>query len=80
MIPSGPESAKWLTEEEKITAINRLKIDAAGTNEGGGTKLKHILQALTSPHVIGCSFSFVMAKLVLHALYSFLDCRAVDPH
>lgn len=62
MIPSGPESAKFLTAEEKITAVNRLKADAVGTDEGGHTKMKHVVQALKSPHVLGCSLGFLMAK------------------
>jgi len=62
MIPSGPETAKFLTEEEKITAVNRLLADAVGTTEGGRTRFKHVWQALTSPHVIGCGFGFFLSK------------------
>ena len=62
IIPNGPRTAKFLTEEQKILAVNRLRVDAAGTDEHGTTKLKHILQALKSPHVIGCGLGFCMGK------------------
>lgn len=62
LIPRGPETAKFLTEEEKKTAVNRLLVDSAGTNELGKTQLKHIVQALKSPHVLGCAFGFYLTK------------------
>lgn len=62
LIPRGPETAKFLTEEERTTAVNRLLVDCAGTAELGKTSLKHIWQALSSPHVLGCAFGFYLTK------------------
>lgn len=65
LIPSGPETAKFLTQEEKVVAVDRLRIDSAGTTEGNSTKPKHIWQALTSVHVLGCGLGFFFGKSVL---------------
>lgn len=61
-IPNGPQDAKFLNQQERETAIARLKVDAAGTDEGGKTKWKHIKQAFKSPHVLGCSIGFLLGK------------------
>jgi hypothetical protein len=62
LIPRGPETAKFLTEEERTTAVNRLLVDSAGTAELGKTSFKHIKQALSSPHVLGSAFGFYLTK------------------
>jgi hypothetical protein len=49
-------------------------LDAAGTNEGGPeakSKLKHILQAISSPHTLVCGLGFFFGKYVL--LFSSRD-------
>jgi MFS family permease len=61
-IPAGPEAAKFLTEEEKIVAVDRLRVDSAGTSEGQSTKFKHVWQALGSVHVLGCGLGFFFGK------------------
>ncbi|KEF60355.1 uncharacterized protein A1O9_01915 [Exophiala aquamarina CBS 119918] len=71
IIPSGPETAKFLTEEEKATAVTRLLADAVGTSERGRTQFKHVWQALTSPHVIGCGFGFFLSNTVAQAFGVF---------
>jgi hypothetical protein len=62
MLPSGPETATFLTEEERTTAVNRLLVDSAGTAEMGRTSWKHVMQALSSPHVLGCAIGFYFTK------------------
>ncbi|KAK5061243.1 hypothetical protein LTR84_007785 [Exophiala bonariae] len=62
VIPNGPDDARFLSQEERQTALNRLQVDAAGTNEGGKTKWKHIKQALTSPHVLGSGLGLLLGK------------------
>ncbi|KEF54916.1 uncharacterized protein A1O9_09359 [Exophiala aquamarina CBS 119918] len=72
LIPRGPETAKFLTEEEKKTAVNRLLVDSAGTAELGKTSLKHIVQALKSPHVLGCAFGFYLTNTVAQSVAVFV--------
>ncbi|KAB8259489.1 hypothetical protein BDV32DRAFT_159253 [Aspergillus pseudonomiae] len=40
-IPSGPESARFLTESQKRVAVDRMRIDSAGTTEHSQTKFRH---------------------------------------
>jgi hypothetical protein len=64
-IPKGPVEAKFLTEEEKIVAVDRLRLDAAGTSENSAkTKWKHIWQAISSPHTLVCGLGFFFGKCV----------------
>lgn len=70
MIPAGPETAKFLTEEEKVTAVNRLLADSVGTSEGGRTRFKHVWQAFSSPHVLGCGLGFFLSKSDFHPVLS----------
>ncbi|GAB1199673.1 hypothetical protein APSETT444_009030 [Aspergillus pseudonomiae] len=57
-IPSGPESARFLTESQKRVAVDRMRIDSAGTTEHSQTKFRHVVQGLTTPPVIFCAFGF----------------------
>jgi hypothetical protein len=61
-LPSGPSTAKFLTEEEKIVAAERLAVDAEGTTENGasGATLKHVVQAFSSIPTICCSIGFFL--------------------
>ncbi|RFU27613.1 hypothetical protein B7463_g8741, partial [Scytalidium lignicola] len=61
LIPAGPVEARFLSDDEKTVAVNRLRVDAAGTTEQG-TKLKHVLQAMKSPHTLGCGLGFFFAN------------------
>ncbi|KAH8801421.1 major facilitator superfamily domain-containing protein [Xylogone sp. PMI_703] len=58
IIPAGPAQARFLSEEEKVVAVDRLRVDSAGTTEQGHTKLKHVILAMKSPHTLGCGLGF----------------------
>jgi len=72
-IPSGPETARFLTEEEKAVAVDRLRVDSAGTSEGNGTRMKHVWQALSSVHVLGCGLGFFFGKYVRSKMLLFTN-------
>ncbi|KAE8369943.1 major facilitator superfamily domain-containing protein [Aspergillus caelatus] len=57
-IPNGPENARFLTESQKQVAVDRMRIDSAGTTEHSRTTPRHIVQGLTTPPVVFCAFGF----------------------
>lgn len=61
---AGPVNAKFLSSEEKVVAVDRPRLDSAGVTEQGKTKFKHIIQALCSPHTLGCGLGFFFGKSV----------------
>jgi hypothetical protein len=70
-IPKGPETAKFLDQEEKIAAVDRLRVDSAGTTEGGRTRWKHVRQALTSIHVLVCGLGFFFGNTAAQSFSVF---------
>lgn len=60
LLPSDPSTAKFLTEEEKVVAADRLRLDAEGTTETSHATLKHVIQALSSIPTLLCSFGFFL--------------------
>lgn len=71
IIPRGPETAKFLSEEEKSVAIDRLRVDSAGTTEGGRTRWKHVRQALLSTHVLACGVGFFLGNTAAQSFSVF---------
>ncbi|CEL09731.1 Putative Permease of the major facilitator superfamily [Aspergillus calidoustus] len=57
-IPSGPGTAKFLTESQRKVAVDRLQIDAAGTSEHSRTRLRHVIQGLTTLPIVACAIGF----------------------
>jgi hypothetical protein len=70
-IPKGPETAKFLSDEEKVVAVNRLRIDSAGTTESGRTRWKHVRQALSSTHVLVCGLGFFFGNTAAQSFSVF---------
>jgi anaerobic C4-dicarboxylate transporter len=64
-IPSGPGTAKFLTESQRKVAVDRLQIDAAGTSEHSRTRLRHVIQGLTTLPIVACAIGFFFGKWVL---------------
>ncbi|KAL4795358.1 major facilitator superfamily domain-containing protein [Aspergillus venezuelensis] len=58
VIPSGPQTAKFLTPEERKIAVERIQLDAAGTDEHSRTTLRHIIQGLTNLPIVACALGF----------------------
>ncbi|KAL2817646.1 major facilitator superfamily domain-containing protein [Aspergillus granulosus] len=57
-IPSGPGTAKFLTESQRKLAVDRLQIDAAGTGEHRRTTLQDVRQGLTTLPIVACAIGF----------------------
>ncbi|KAL4762573.1 major facilitator superfamily domain-containing protein [Aspergillus foveolatus] len=59
-IPSGPGTARFLTESQRELAADRIQVDAAGTSEHSRTRLRHIKQGLTQLPIVAftCAQSF----------------------
>ncbi|EIT74764.1 permease of the major facilitator [Aspergillus oryzae 100-8] len=57
-IPSGPETARFLTESQKQVAVDRMRIDSAGTTEHSRTTFRHVVQGLTTPPIVFCALGF----------------------
>ncbi|KAL4750723.1 hypothetical protein BDW72DRAFT_213222 [Aspergillus terricola var. indicus] len=57
-IPSGPGTARFLTESQRKLAVDRIQIDAAGTSEHSRTRLRHIKQGLTQLPIVACALGF----------------------
>ena len=52
-------------------AVNRLRVDSAGTTEGGHTRWKHVRQALLSPHVLACGVGFFFGNTAAQSFSVF---------
>ncbi|UDD59238.1 hypothetical protein AFCA_006659 [Aspergillus flavus] len=61
-IPSGPETARFLTESQKQVAVDRMRIDSAGTTEHSRTTFRHVVQGLTTPPIVFCALGFFFGK------------------
>lgn len=70
-IPRGPETARFLQEEEKEVAVNRLRVDSAGTTENGQTRWKHVRQAFFSTHVLVCGLGFFFGNTAAQSFSVF---------
>ncbi|KAL6230590.1 hypothetical protein BDW75DRAFT_248543 [Aspergillus navahoensis] len=57
-IPSGPGTARFLTEPQRKLAVDRVQIDAAGTSENSRTRLRHVIQGLTNLPIVACALGF----------------------
>ncbi|KAH7346984.1 putative MFS transporter [Pyrenochaeta sp. MPI-SDFR-AT-0127] len=67
-----PETARWLTEEEKTLILNRLKSERVGTTEVldkmDSTKL---LRGIVNPVVLATSWIFLLACITVQGLAFF---------
>lgn len=52
-------------------AVDRLRVDSAGTTEAGQTKWKHVRQALLSPHVLACGVGFFFGNTAAQSFSVF---------
>ncbi|OJJ62819.1 hypothetical protein ASPSYDRAFT_86470 [Aspergillus sydowii CBS 593.65] len=57
-IPSGPGSARFLTQSQRRLAVDRIQIDAAGTSEHSRTRMRHVMQGLTNLPIVACALGF----------------------
>ncbi|KAB5585769.1 permease of the major facilitator superfamily [Coniochaeta sp. 2T2.1] len=71
LIPAGPTEAKFLSPEEKVVAVDRLRLDSAGTTEHAKTSMKHVLIALCSPHTLGCGLGFFFGNTTAQSFSVF---------
>ncbi|KAL4956290.1 major facilitator superfamily domain-containing protein [Aspergillus filifer] len=58
IIPSGPQTAKFLTLEQRKVAVERIQLDAAGTDEYSRTRLRHVIQGMTNLPIVACALGF----------------------
>ncbi|KAE8381297.1 major facilitator superfamily domain-containing protein [Aspergillus bertholletiae] len=61
-IPSGPENARFLTEYQRQVAVDRMRIDSAGTTERSRTAFRHVVQGVTTLPMIFCAFGFLFGN------------------
>jgi hypothetical protein len=59
-----PETAKFLMEGQRIIAVDRIRIDAAGTTEHSRTRVRHVLQACTNTPILCSALGFFFGKYV----------------
>ena len=73
MMTDRPESARWLTSEEKQLVLDRVKAERVGTTEvvDQFTK-KKFLKGFTSPVVVATSLIFFFNKITVSGLAFFL--------
>ncbi|KAL4909655.1 hypothetical protein BDW74DRAFT_186182 [Aspergillus multicolor] len=57
-IPSGPDTAQFLTESQRRIAVERIRLDAAGTSEHSRTTFRHVAQGLTTLPIVACALGF----------------------
>jgi len=69
-VPTWPEDATFLTTEEKVRLLQRLKYDSAGATEK--FEWKYVKQALTDHLVWGYAMLFHGFSFVLYSLSLFL--------
>ncbi|WEW58555.1 hypothetical protein PRK78_004023 [Emydomyces testavorans] len=77
-----PETATWLTEEEKYLAIARLKSERVGTTEVlDKVDRTKVMKGLFSPVTIATAFIFLFNNITVQALAFFLPTiiRAIYP-
>ncbi|KAF4445789.1 hypothetical protein F53441_10538 [Fusarium austroafricanum] len=68
-----PETAKWLTEEEKQLAINRVKAERVGTTEVlDKMDTTKILAGIKSPITLSTSIIFLLDNITVQGLAFFL--------
>ncbi|KAE8350320.1 major facilitator superfamily domain-containing protein [Aspergillus coremiiformis] len=70
-IPRGPETARFLTQSQRQVAIDRIRIDSAGTSEHSRTKLRHVVQGLTTIPIVTCAFGFLFANTCVQSFSLF---------
>jgi MFS family permease len=68
-----PETARWLTAEEKILAVERVKIERVGTTEMlDKIDTTKIMKGIFNPIVLGTSFLFLLNNVTVQGLAFFL--------
>jgi len=68
-----PESAKWLTQEEKDLAIARIKSERVGqTAVLDGIDKKKFLRGVFNPATLGTAFMFLLDNVTVQGLAFFL--------
>ncbi|KAL3459359.1 major facilitator superfamily domain-containing protein [Aspergillus heterothallicus] len=58
VIPSGPGTARFLTEKQQQLAIDRLRVDPDGTSEHTRTTLRDVRRGLTTLPIVACAIGF----------------------
>ncbi|KAL2839894.1 major facilitator superfamily domain-containing protein [Aspergillus pseudodeflectus] len=58
LIPSGPGTAKFLTDMQRKLAVNRLQSDEASASEHQRTTLRDVREGLASLPVVACAIGF----------------------
>ncbi|KAF1841206.1 MFS general substrate transporter [Cucurbitaria berberidis CBS 394.84] len=67
-----PETARWLSHEEKLLAINRLKSERVGTTEVlDRMDTKKVLRGILNPVVLATSWVFLLACITVQGLSFF---------
>ncbi|KAL4818466.1 major facilitator superfamily domain-containing protein [Aspergillus spinulosporus] len=56
--PSGPGTARFLTESQRKLAVDRIQIDAAGTSKLSRTRLRRIKEGITQLPIVACALGF----------------------
>ncbi|KAF2135986.1 uncharacterized protein K452DRAFT_303143 [Aplosporella prunicola CBS 121167] len=78
-----PETARWLTQQEKDLAIARVKSERVGTTEVlDRLDSKKLLRGIFSPVTISTAFIFLLNNITVQGLAFFLPTivRTIYPH
>ncbi|KAH7320637.1 major facilitator superfamily domain-containing protein [Stachybotrys elegans] len=51
-VPDGPAKVGWLTQEEKVIAVQRVMVNQTGTGRSRQFDKNHVIEAVTDPAVI----------------------------
>ncbi|KAL4934241.1 major facilitator superfamily domain-containing protein [Aspergillus undulatus] len=70
-IPSGPGRARFLAPEQRKVAVERLQVDAAGTDEHSRTRLRHVVQGLTNVPIVACALGFFFGNTCVQSFSLF---------
>ena len=67
-----PDTARWLTQEEKDLAINRIKVERVGTTEVlDKLDWKKIRRGILSPVTLATAFMFLLNNITIQGLAFF---------
>ncbi|KAL4879975.1 major facilitator superfamily domain-containing protein [Aspergillus karnatakaensis] len=70
-IPSGPETARFLTEAQRKVAVQRIQLEAAGTSEHSRTTVRHVIQGLTTLPIVACAVGFFFGSTCVQSFALF---------
>jgi hypothetical protein len=62
VIPSGPGTARFLTDTQRKQAVSRLQTDDVAAGEYHRTTLRDVGDGLTSLPIVACAIGFFFGK------------------